>query len=151
VPSIVDAVRRMGMQIDDQERRLAQSAGAAVMITTYALALLSLLICLLAAVNIAHALFASVSARAREIGIMQTVGATRRDIRNLILTEAGVIGIFGGVVGTAAAALVAAAVGRFSPPPAPHFPFKTVTLLSPARRSLSPGPAARVPGAPCPT
>ena len=147
VPRIVDAVRSMGMQIDDQERRLAQSAGAAVMITTYSLALLSLLICLLAAVNIAQALFASVSARAKEIGIMQTVGATRRDIRNLILTEAGVIGILGGVSGTAAAVLVAEAVDRFSASRLPNFPFKPDTFFSHDWRIFAGGAALGVVGA----
>lgn len=130
LPRIGEAVRKMGMQIDDQERRLAQSAGAAVMITTYALALLSLLICLLAAVNIAHALFSSVAARAKEIGIMQTVGAARRDIRSLILTEAGVIGMAGGLLGTAGALLLAALVDRLSATRLPNFPFKPDTFFS---------------------
>ena len=61
----------MGLEIDDQERRLAENVGAAVTLTTSALALLSILICVLAAVNIAHALSASVRARAKEIGVMQ--------------------------------------------------------------------------------
>ena len=63
----------------------------AVAITTSALALLSFLICLLAAVNIAHALSAQVRARAKEIGVMQAVGASRADVRNIILAEAGAI------------------------------------------------------------
>jgi putative ABC transport system permease protein len=130
VPRIIEAVRSMGLQIDDQERRLAQSAGAAVMITTYAMALLSVLICLLAAVNIAHALFASVSARSKEIGIMQAVGAARRDIRNLVLAEAAVIGIFGGFFGSLGAALLAAAVDRISASRLPRFPFKPDTFFA---------------------
>lgn len=147
VPRIIDAVRSMGMQIDDQERRLAQSAGAAVMITTYALALLSLLICALAAVNIAHGLFASVSARAKEIGILQTVGASRRDIRNLILSEAALIGILGGVVGTAGATLLAAAVDRFSAANLPNFPFKPDTFFAHDWRIFAGGAALGVVGA----
>lgn len=124
VPRIVDEVKQMGLQIDDQERRMAESAGAAVAITTSALALLSVLICLLAAVNIAHALSAQVRARAREIGVMQAVGASRADIRAIILAEAGAIGLLGGAAGTLGAVLVGllvdGAATRFLPP----FPFK---------------------------
>ena len=130
VPRIIQAVKGMGLQIDDQERRLAQNAGAAVLITTYAMALLSMLICLLAAVNIAQALFASVSARAKEIGIMQAVGASRRDIRNLILAEAAVVGLIGGGVGVLGALLLAVGVDRFSASRLPNFPFKPDTFFS---------------------
>jgi putative ABC transport system permease protein len=130
VPRIVDEVRRMGLQIDDQERRLAQNAGAAVVITTSAMALLSVLICLLAAVNIAHALFASVRARAKEIGIMQAVGASRRDIRSLILAEAAVVGLVGGLAGTVGAVALAAGVDRFSASRLPNFPFKPDTFFA---------------------
>lgn len=96
VPAIVDAVKGMGLEIDDQERRMAENSGAAVALTTSALALLSLLICILAAVNIAHALSASVRARAKEIGVMQAVGASRADIRAIVLAEAAVVGLAGG-------------------------------------------------------
>ena len=130
VPRIVDQVRGMGLQIDDQERRLAQNAGAAVMITTSAMALLSMLICFLAAVNIAQALFASVRTRAREIGIMRAVGAARRDIRSLILAEAGVVGLVGGFAGTIGAVALAAGVDRLSASRLPNFPFKPDTFFS---------------------
>ncbi len=130
VPRLADEVRSMGLKIDDQERRLAQSAGAAVMITTSAMALLSILICLLAAVNIAHALFASVRARAKEIGIMQAVGASRRDIRSLILAEAGAVGLLGGLAGTLGAVAIAAGVDRISASLLPSFPFKPDSFFS---------------------
>ncbi|HEY0096791.1 MAG TPA: ABC transporter permease, partial [Archangium sp.] len=99
VPRLIEAVREMGLEIDDQERRLAENVGAAVTLTTSALALLSILICVLAAVNIAHALSASVRARAKEIGVMQAVGASRSDVRNIVLAEAAVVGLLGGLSG----------------------------------------------------
>jgi ABC-type antimicrobial peptide transport system permease subunit len=144
VPRIAEQVRSMGLQIDDQERRLAQNAGAAVMITTSALAILSMLICLLAAVNIAHALFASVRSRAKEIGIMQAVGASRRDIRSLILAEAAVIGLAGGFGGSVGAAALAALVDRISKTQLPNFPFKPDTFFSHDWRILAGGVALGV-------
>ncbi len=124
VGRIVEEVKKMGLEIDDQERRLAENAGAAVAVTTSALALLSVLICLLAAVNIAHALSASVRSRAREIGVMQAVGASRSDIRWLIFAEAAVVGLAGGGAGTLVAVLAAKLLDLASASYLPPFPFK---------------------------
>lgn len=124
VSELVEAVKGMGFEIDDQERRLAENAGAAVTLTTSALALLSILICVLAAVNIAHAMSSSVRARAKEIGVMQAVGASRADVRSIVLAEAAVVGVLGGAAGTAAALLLAFAVDRLATGYLPNFPFK---------------------------
>ena len=130
VSSLVAEVKQMGLEIDDQERRLAENAGAAVTLTTSALALLSILICVLAAVNIAHALSASVRARAKEIGVMQAVGASRADVRNIVLAEAGVVGLAGGAIGTGAALLLAVLINRLASRYLPDFPFKPDTFFS---------------------
>jgi putative ABC transport system permease protein len=124
VPRIIEAVKAMGLEIDDQERRHAENAGAAVAVTTSALALLSTLICLLAVVNIAHALSASVRARAKEIGVMQAVGASRADIRALVFAEAAVVGLVGALVGTSLAVGTALLLDRLSTAYLPPFPFK---------------------------
>lgn len=130
VSRLIAAVKEMGLEIDDQERRLAENAGAAVTLTTSALALLSILICVLAAVNIAHALSASVRARAKEIGVMQAVGASRSDVRNIVLAEAGVVGLLGGATGTALALLLAFVINRLAARYLPDFPFKPDSFFS---------------------
>jgi putative ABC transport system permease protein len=130
VPRIVEEVKRMGFDVDDTERRMAQSAGAAVAIITSALALLSVLICVLAAVNIAHALSAQVRARAKEIGVMQAVGASRADVRRLVLAEAGVIGFLGGTAGTLLALGGAAAVDALALRYLPPFPFQPQSFFA---------------------
>lgn len=129
VPRIVAAVKEMGLRVDDQERRMAQNAGAAVAITTSAMALLSALICLLAAFNIAHALSAAVRARERELGVMRAVGASQRDIFGLVLAEAAVLGVGGGLLGTAVALLGAGGVDMLSARVLPEFPFKPETFF----------------------
>ncbi len=129
VPRLIEHVRRMGLQVDDQERRLAENAGLAVSLTTSALALLSVLICLLAAVNIAHALSAQVRARAKEIGVMRAVGATRADIQRIVLSEAAVVGLLGGTVGTCVAFVAARLMDRFATTLLPDFPFKPDTFF----------------------
>lgn len=129
VPRIVEDVKKMGFQIDDRDRRQAENAGAAVALTTSALALLSILICILAAVNIAHALSASIRARAKEIGVMRAVGASRSDVRNLILGEAAATGLMGGLVGTVLAVGAAFAVDAVARNYLPQFPFKPETFF----------------------
>jgi hypothetical protein len=130
VPRIIASVKEMGLEIDDQERRLAENVGAAVTLTTSALALLSILICVLAAVNIAHALSASVRARAREIGVMQAVGASRADVRGIVLAEAAVVGLAGGLLGTLFAVVLALGVDRLAGRYLPQFPFKPESFFS---------------------
>ncbi|MGV3623574.1 MAG: ATP-binding cassette domain-containing protein [Archangium sp.] len=129
VPALAAAVKDMGLRVDDQERRLAENAGAAVTITTSAMALLSALICLLAAFNIAHALSASVRAREKELGVMRAVGARRTDIFRLVLAEAALLGLAGGVVGTLIALGGAAGVDMLSARVLPDFPFKPDTFF----------------------
>jgi len=130
VPIIVAEAKKMGLKIDDRERQLAESIGLAVTLTTSALALLSILICVLAAANIAQTLFASVRARAREIGIMQSVGASQTDIRNIILSEATAIGLAGGASGTLGALGLEFLADRLSGSYLPVFPFKPESFFS---------------------
>jgi ABC-type lipoprotein release transport system permease subunit len=129
VPRIVAAVKEMGFRVDDQERRMAENAGAAVTVTTSAMALLSALICLLAAINIAHALSASVRVRAKELGVMRAVGASKRDVRSLVLAEAATLGLIGGLLGTLVAVGAAMAIDLIAARLLPQFPFKPDTFF----------------------
>jgi putative ABC transport system permease protein len=129
VPGLVAAIKEMGFRVDDQERRMAENAGAAVTVTTFAMALLSALICFLAAINIAHALSASVRARAKELGVMRAVGASKSDVRALVLAEAAALGLVGGIAGTAVAVLAAMAIDLAAARLLPQFPFKPDTFF----------------------
>lgn len=130
VPELVARVKEMGLKVDEQERRWAENAGAAVLLTTTALALLSLLICLLAAVNIAHALSASVRARSKELGIMRAVGAAKNDVRALVFAEAAALGAIGGAVGSLFAVLATFALDAVALSYLPQFPFKPDTFFT---------------------
>jgi putative ABC transport system permease protein len=130
VPKITQAVREMGFEIDDSERALAERVGAAVAITTAALALLSLLICGLAAVNIALTLGAAIRNRSREIGILRAVGATSRDVALLVVGEAAAIGLLGGTIGAALAVAAGRAVDAAAASFLPEFPFKPESFFA---------------------
>lgn len=54
---------------------------------------------LVAAIGIINTMIMSIYERTREIGVMKVIGATPGDVRMLFLTEAGLIGLAGGIVG----------------------------------------------------
>ena len=130
VPGLVSAVKAMGLEVDDAERSRALQIGAAIQLVTAVLGLLSGLITALAAVNIAHALFASVRERTREIGVLRAVGATRRDVASLLLAEAAAIGLGGGVAGVLLGRICALVVDRLASRSLPDFPFKPASFFS---------------------
>lgn len=130
VPAIVEAVRELGLEIDDAERRLAQRVGLAIALATGMLSLLGVFICALASVNIALSLNASVRSRAREFGIFRAVGATTGDIAALVLGEALVVGVLGGLLGVAGASGLSLAADALIAAYLPAFPFKPETFFS---------------------
>lgn len=54
---------------------------------------------LVAAIGIANTMVMSVLERTREIGLMKAIGARNRDVLSVFITEAGTIGLLGGIVG----------------------------------------------------
>ena len=56
---------------------------------------------LVAAIGIINTMVMSIYERTKEIAIMKVIGATFQDIRLLFLAEAGMIGLFGGILGLA--------------------------------------------------
>ncbi len=67
---------------------------------TVVLLLIAMVTLLVSGVGIMNIMLATVSARIREIGVRKAVGATNQEIRMQFLTEAVLISMVGGVVGT---------------------------------------------------
>lgn len=130
VPAITAAVRRMGFAVDEGERAIAERVGLAIAVTTGALALLALLMTALAALAIAQSLSASVRARTRDIAILEALGATPGDVRSLILAEAALVGLAGGVIGVAVALLAARGADAAALRWLPDFPFRPSTFFA---------------------
>jgi ABC-type antimicrobial peptide transport system permease subunit len=130
VTDVAAGVRKLGLEIDDTERRYAVQIGAGVELVTLALSLLAALITGLAAVNTMQAFYASVRERTREIGVLRAVGATRGDVAAVVLVEAAATGLAGGVVGVVLARIAAALLDRLARTGLPDFPFKPATFFA---------------------
>ncbi|HMC31288.1 MAG TPA: ABC transporter permease [Candidatus Angelobacter sp.] len=80
--------------------QLIQVASRAANALTLMLLTISLLVLVVSGVGIMNIMLASVRTRIREIGIRKAIGATRREIKLQFLTEAVLISLAGGIVGT---------------------------------------------------
>jgi len=68
------------------------------------------------AISIANTMVMSIYERTKEIGIMKVLGCTIKDIRKLFLFEAGMIGLFGGVIGIALGCASSWGINKFGAP-----------------------------------
>jgi putative ABC transport system permease protein len=121
------AIRSMGFTLADSG---AEKVGLLLTLLTLLFALVSLAIVTVAAVNIAHGFFRQVAERKRELGVMRAVGASGSDIMKLVLGEAALIGLTGGLVGLAVARAGAFALDLASTRFLPDFPFKPDSYFS---------------------
>jgi len=114
--------------IDAQGLRLEDSNGERFATVIFVIRLLFLIISVailvIAVINIGHNFFIQVSERRREIGIMRAVGATALDVHLIILGEAALIGIIGGLIGIGLALGIGAGWDYYAANHIPRFPFK---------------------------
>jgi hypothetical protein len=127
VTRVSAAVRALGYAVADSG---AEKVGLALTLLTLLFALVSIAIVSVAATNIAHSFFRAVAERRRELGVLRAVGASARDIYRLVLGEAVVIGLVGGVAGLLLARAAAFAVDVASRTLVPDFPFKPDSYFS---------------------
>jgi putative ABC transport system permease protein len=80
--------------------QLLQVAAKTANALTLVLLAVALLVLLVSGVGIMNIMLANVRTRIREIGIRKAIGATQREIRLQFLTEAVLISLAGGIVGT---------------------------------------------------
>jgi ABC-type antimicrobial peptide transport system permease subunit len=129
VPALTAAARRMGYAVDEGERATAERVGTVVAVTTGALVALAVAMCALAALAIAQSLSARVRARAREIAILEALGASPRDVGAVVLAEGALVGLLGGAAGTLLAFGAALLADRAALRLLPDFPFRPETFF----------------------
>ncbi len=98
VTEIQEQLRVMGFQANSNMEWMEQVQESSRSIQA-ALGGIGAVSMLVAAISIANTMMMSIYERTKEIGIMKVLGCDMSAIRNMFLTEAGFIGLIGGVVG----------------------------------------------------
>jgi ABC-type antimicrobial peptide transport system permease subunit len=127
-------VKELGFEVSD---RGAERAALLLAVLVLVFALVSTAILVVAAIHIMHVFSMLVVQRQREIGLMRAVGASRGDIRRIILGEAALVGAGAGVVGVLLARAAMYGADLLADRLIPPFPYKPETFFH-----LSPGLAA---------
>ena len=113
---------------DEQGLAVADSLGRQFATVIFVIRLLFLIISIailaISIINIGHNFFVQVSERRREIGIMRAVGASELDVMFVMLGEAAMIGIIGGLIGIGFAVGSGSIWNYIAAHKIPAFPFK---------------------------
>ena len=117
---------RAGLHVDETSKII----GAALAIGGGLFGLFSGILLVLAAFSIAQTFFRLVAERRMELTILRALGARRRDLRRLVLLEAALVGLVGGVSGTLVGAAVAYGLGSLAAGGLPELPFTPERLVS---------------------
>jgi putative ABC transport system permease protein len=100
VQPVEDVIKKMGFNtfsIVDATRSLRQFFA----VLDLFLGIFGSLALAVASIGIINTLVMAILERRREIGIMKAIGASDGDVKGLFFAEAGVMGVFGGIVGVA--------------------------------------------------
>jgi len=126
VPSITRAVKEAGLAVDETAQRTSDILTAVTLLA----ALVGLLVLALAALNIAHSFFASLSEQRRDLAILRALGAGQRDLILLVTAQALWLGMTGGIAGVALAHVVTGLIDTGAHWWLPDFPFKPESFFS---------------------
>jgi hypothetical protein len=112
------------------EDSLGEKFATVLFVIRLVLVLISLIIIGISAINIAHNFFMQVTERRRELGLLRAVGATQSDVRMVVLGEAALIGLIGGLLGVLLGLAIAAGIDYASAHYLPRFPYKPTTWFN---------------------
>ena len=124
--AVIVAVEELGLAVSDRGARRAAGLLALVMVIVAAVGAAVLGV---AAASVAHAFFLSVSGRRREIAVLRALGATRGDIRGMVVAEAAAVGLAAGVLGVAVAGAGALIIDRLAESWVPDLPYRPESLF----------------------
>jgi hypothetical protein len=124
---VIEAVEEMGLKVRDGGARRA-AALMAVLLTV--VGLVGAVVLTISALHVTHVFALLVMIRRREIGVMRAVGASRGDVRLLLLAEAAVAGAAAGTAGILASRLIAWIADRALASAAPDLPFRPESFFS---------------------
>jgi len=126
VGRISAAIEQAGLTVDDT----AKVVGAALAVAAGLGGLFAATLLFFSAFAIAQAFFLLVAERRMEMAILRAVGARRRDLRQLVLVEAVVVGTLGALLGLAAGSALALGLDAVVMQGLPEMPFKPESIVA---------------------
>jgi putative ABC transport system permease protein len=115
---------KLDLRIEDS---LGEKFATVIFIIRIILVSISLIIIVISAINIAHNFFMQVTERKRELGLLRAVGATQADVQLVVLGEAMLIGLIGGLLGIGFGWALATGADAALAHYLPRFPYKPDT------------------------
>jgi putative ABC transport system permease protein len=91
-------LKKEGFRVQSLEAVL-EVANRVVTVITVLFTMIASIALLVATIGIANTMVMAIYERTREIGVLKAMGASRREIRQMFMLEAGFIGLIGGVLG----------------------------------------------------
>lgn len=119
-------IEQRGLRVDDTPKLI----GAALTVGAGLVGLFAFLLLALSAFAIAQTFFLVVAERRSELAILRALGARRKDLARLVLSEAAIVGAAGGVAGVIAGVLVAVGLDRGVRGALPDLPFQPDSLIA---------------------
>jgi hypothetical protein len=120
-------IKKLGFELEDNQ---AETVGLLITIVTLLLTIVSVFIVLISAINISHTYYMIISERRWEIGVFRAVGASRWDIRSIILGESFFLGLISGGLGLTVGYALSSIVDYINTHWVPYFPFKPASYFS---------------------
>jgi len=102
VVGVARAAQRMGLALTPRSAD-ARDASRMLWVVTLIFQLISALVLGMGLVNVAHVFRLLVHERRKELGVLRAVGATRGDVRGLVLIQSIALGVLAGLLGFAVA------------------------------------------------
>lgn len=98
VASASDAISNMGYGVTSIQSMI-KGIKSIFAIIQAVLSVIGIIIIFVASIGVINTMTMSIYERTRSIGIMKAIGASRKDIKLLFITESGAIGFLGGILG----------------------------------------------------
>ena len=98
VDQVKNTIKELGYSSSSEEQ-MTIMFNQMINIITYGLSGIAAVSLIVSSIMILVVLYISVMERTKEIGILKSIGARRKDIRRIFLSEASLIGLFSGLLG----------------------------------------------------
>ncbi len=105
--------------------QIAESVGSIIAVLSFVLGGIASIALVVAGFGIANTMFTSVMERTKEIGVMKAIGATNYNVMEIFLIESGMLGFFGGLIGTILGFIISQVITLFAGSVLP-VPFRAV-------------------------